>query len=400
MLDVGLYVHVPFCVRKCGYCDFYSTPADDQAFAPLVDAIICELSAARAARPMRIDTLFVGGGTPTVLPENALHRLMTALNEAIGGHDEIEFSVEANPVSLTAEKAAILHGSGVNRISMGAQSFHRSELAVLDRLHDPDDIVASAGRVRDAGFDRLNLDLIFGIPGQTPASWAESLRRAMDLGPDHLACYGLTYEPGTPLYDARAAGRVQPMDEEREVDLYLAAVDGLTSAGWRQYEISNFARAGGQCLHNLRYWRNRSTLGIGPAAASYLDGRRWRNVPDGVDYVERMRSGRDVRTDVETLPPTERAGETAMLGLRLIEGIEPAAFAEETGFDPHRLFAGVIGPHVRAGRLRVAGGRIALTRSGLLLADAVIGDFLAAARSAGCRRRSDPNRTAGLDTGA
>ncbi len=377
MTDIGLYIHVPFCATKCGYCDFYSTVPAAGAFEPLVDALLLELRRAVGERDVHIVTIFAGGGTPSLLPAASLRRLFDALGRIVREHEPIEFTVEVNPASLSDAKAAILRDSGVTRISMGAQSFHPHELRSLDRIHNPADIVTSAAIVHRAGFAHFNLDLIFGIPGQTPASFGESIRRAIDLGPDHLAGYGLTYEPNTPLRQKRDVGLIQPVEEEFDAQLYLQAIDGLEAAGFHQYEISNFARPGAQCQHNLRYWRNEPGIGIGPSAASYYGGRRWRNVPDTVEYVRRMASGADVAIDEEMLDPLRRAGETAMLQLRLTDGIRCRAFQRMTGFDPHRLFEEEIAGHTAVGLLTADADRITLTRSGRLVADAVIADFLA-----------------------
>lgn len=377
MTSVGLYIHIPFCASKCGYCDFYSTVPQAGAFEPLVAALLIELDKVFARRELRVETVFVGGGTPSLLPPHCLRGLFNGISAVLPpDRTSVEFTVEANPASLTLEKAGILRGAGVNRISLGAQSFHAQELTALERIHTPEDIVATAGLVHGSGFDHLNLDLIFGIPGQTLASWKESLRRAIDLGPDHLACYGLTYEPGTPLHSRLQLGQIRPADENLEAELYLATLDTLTAAGFEQYEISNFARAGARCWHNLRYWYNQPSIGVGPSAASYLDGSRWRNIPDTAEYVRLLKGGGDSAIDVETLSPLEHAGETAMLLLRLAEGIDCDRFIATTGYDARRIFADAIDRHSAAGLLQANSRRIALTRRGLLLADAIISDFL------------------------
>jgi oxygen-independent coproporphyrinogen III oxidase len=376
MTDVGLYIHVPFCPRKCGYCDFYSiVPSGSQA-EDLVDAMLVELDRVFAEHDPHVETIFVGGGTPTSLSEAALGRLAIRLRRVVDLHHPVEFSVEANPVSLNELKAALLREAGVTRISMGAQSFDRGELRALDRLHAPEDITAGVELVRRCGFEHFNLDLIFGVPGQTLQTWADSLRRTVELGPDHVACYGLTYEPGTPLTRRRDEGTVIPADEDLETDMYLFTIDFLAEAGYEQYEISNFARPGGRCRHNLRYWHNQPGLGIGPAAASYLAGRRWRNVAGVDDYVRCIRAGTSTVIDLEALSPLERAGEAAMLRLRTVEGIRYEEFREQTGFDPRQLFAEAIRQHVESGLMRATCDRVALSRKGLPLADAVIRDFL------------------------
>lgn len=376
MIDIGLYVHVPFCARKCGYCDFYSITPGDSLVADYVDAVVTELDVALADSQLHVQTIFVGGGTPSFLPESSLARLMDRLGQVYRTHHPVEFSVEANPASLTEEKAVLLRQAGTNRISLGAQSFIRAELETLDRLHRPEDIVAGVELVLRVGFDHLNLDLIFGIPGQTLDTWNRSLNAAIELGPDHVACYGLTYEPDTPLTRRRDSGQVVPVDEELDAEMYLRAVDRLAEAGFQQYEISNFARPGGHCRHNQRYWRSQPGIGVGPAAASYLNGCRWRNIVSVKEYTARIRAGQDTAVDIECLAPLERAGEAAMLRLRMTDGIRREEFRALTGYDPHVLFADAIQNHVRIGLLTVDRDRIVLTRKGLPLADAVVRDFL------------------------
>ncbi|HOA74517.1 MAG TPA: radical SAM family heme chaperone HemW [Phycisphaerae bacterium] len=374
-IDIGLYVHVPFCTSKCGYCDFYSHVGKPGAFAPLVDALLTELDAA-LQREVRVETIFVGGGTPTVLPVELLAKLLDRLGEIARRDGCVEFTVEANPATVDAAKADVLMAAGVNRVSMGAQSFNVRELAALDREHKPADVAASLEILRRSGLTRFNLDLIFGVPGQSLNSWLESLTTAVALGPEHLSCYGLTYEPGTPLQKRLQLGRISAVGDELESQMYLATRETLAAAGYRQYEISNYARPGLECRHNLRYWHNLPGIGIGPSAASYWQGRRWRNLPDTAEYVRRLNAGQSPAIDVEELSPRDRAGETAMLALRTIEGIDPDRFRRTTGFDPLELFADAIRSHVQAGLLVAEPHRIALTQHGLLLADMVMADFL------------------------
>jgi len=426
MHRVGLYLHVPFCPSKCGYCDFYSAMPKPGDFGPLVDALLTELNSTLQADDVRVETIFVGGGTPTFLPTGSLERLLAGLGRYITEDEVTEFTIETNPGIMDEDKVAILRDHGVNRISMGAQSFHDPELRALGRIHQPADIAHSAELIHRAGFEHFNLDLIFGIPGQTASSWSDSIRQAMDLDPDHLACYGLTYEPGTPLHERLTQGQVTRMDEELEAALYMSAIRQVSARGFEQYEISNFARrtydnvdvairapsasegsarnrqepiacAPGpengdtrnspqlsralarpqsMCRHNLRYWHNEPGLGIGPSAASYLAGRRWRNVADTAQYVHRIQAGESPVSESETLSPAQRAGETAMLALRLNEGIIPQWFHQMTGFDPHRLFADPITRHKDAGMLTADLEGIALTPQGRLVADTIIADFL------------------------
>ncbi|MBN1492155.1 MAG: radical SAM family heme chaperone HemW [Phycisphaerae bacterium] len=381
MLAVGLYVHIPFCSRKCAYCDFYSRVPGPGQTRLVVDALLAELDSGRAGRcpSVRVQTIFVGGGTPTVLPTDDFGRLFRSLGRLARRDAAVEFTVEANPASVDDAKAAVLRAAGVDRISLGVQSFHVAELACLDRLHSPEDIPRTLRRLRRAGFEHVNLDLIFGIPGQSLASWTDTLRRAVDLEPDHLACYGLTYEPGTPLEARRSLGHVQPCGEALEVEMYARAIDYLAEAGFEHYEISNFARASGRCRHNLGYWLGEPYLGIGPAAAGYLDGQRTRNVADMTEYMRRILAGESAVVEREQLDALAHAGEAAMLELRLIDGLDRERFQRRTGFDPVRLFAEPLASHGVGGRVVVTGSHIRLTRAGLFVADSVMADFIAAA---------------------
>jgi oxygen-independent coproporphyrinogen-3 oxidase len=384
MTPAALYVHVPFCSAKCGYCDFYSHPPAPHQPARLVRALLAELDASPlGARPsLAARTIFIGGGTPTVLPLADFRRLFKALG-AIARRDAVpEFTVEVNPATADPEKVAILRDAGVNRISLGAQSFQPAELAVLDRKHAPDDIEKCSNLFDRVHFEHLSLDLIFGIPGQTPESWQDSLRQAVALGADHVACYSLTYEPGTPLHARLAAGAVTPLDDQTEAALYEQAIDTLTAYGFEHYEISNFARPAARCQHNLAYWRNDPYLGVGPSAVSYLDGQRITNIAYTETYIARIDAVRSPVADTERLDPLPAAGELAMLQLRLTDGIDIALFRARTGFDPLVMFDGVIRQHAVGGRLVVTKNAIRLTRAGLLVADSVMADFVAAAAEA------------------
>ncbi|MCH7884382.1 MAG: radical SAM family heme chaperone HemW, partial [Planctomycetes bacterium] len=284
----GLYLHVPFCETKCGYCDFFSVALKDRDTAPLIERLIRELGSRLADPHPTIRTIFCGGGTPTILPADRLNRLLQSITAAVSMAEVVEFTVEANPATLDDQKVAMLVAAGVDRVSMGAQSFFPEELATLERLHSPDDIAPSVSVLRRHGMSQINLDLMFGIPGQTLDTWSRSLDRAIELEPDHIACYGLMYEPGTRLTAQRRRGVVRPCADSLEADLYLYAIDALANAGYRQYEISNFARPGCECRHNLIYWRNLPYIGVGPSAVGCLHGKRYKNVADVAGYIRLM----------------------------------------------------------------------------------------------------------------
>lgn len=372
--SIGWYVHLPFCRTKCGYCDFYSLPTIESLVPDLVAAIARELEVRNPNRPVR--TIFVGGGTPTELPADALESLLRAIGRSAG--DVAEWTVEANPSSASDLKLDVLQRCGANRISFGAQSFFADELAVLERIHDPAHIAESVHAARRAGFDNLNLDLIYGIPGQSLDRWRASLDRAIELSPDHLSCYALMYEPGTALTRQRAQGRVEACDESLEVEMFEMTIDVLRAAGYEQYEISNFARPNHRCESNMIYWRNEEYLGIGPSAVSYLDGERRKNIADVRQYVE-LNPSRidDIVMERERLDPRRAAAETAIQMLRLTDGIDQADFNRRTGFDALTMFATAIPEMSAAGLLETPDATIRLTRRGQLLSNHVMRAFLA-----------------------
>ena len=371
--SIGWYLHTPFCTTKCGYCDFYSLPS----IPGLVDQLVHALNAEMAGRdPCRhVESVFIGGGTPTVLP---LVALGVVLDSVVGRTGPVaEFTVEANPSSADELKLDLLRSRGVNRISFGAQSFYAEDLAVLQRLHDPRHIVESVTHARAAGFDNVNLDLIYSVPGQTMGRWRDSLRRAVDLGTEHLSCYALMYEPGTQLTQLRRHGRIVACDEDLEADMFELTIDELTAAGFEHYEVSNFALPGRRCRSNLIYWQNREYVGIGPSAVSYLEGIRQKNVPDIRKYIEGMQADPEsIVVEKERLAPFDRACETAVQMLRLTEGIRFELFHRLTGFDAAVTFAGQIRRYCSAGLMHASPDTLRLTRRGMLLANRIMSDFL------------------------
>jgi oxygen-independent coproporphyrinogen-3 oxidase len=373
----ALYVHVPFCTRKCGYCDFYSLAAAEDLQEDYLRALERELAllGPRLARPPQ--TVFIGGGTPTALGPQRLRRLLETVGEVAGGARE--FTVEANPGTLDAGVGRILASCGVNRLSLGVQSFRERELATLGRRHRHAQVVSAVRAARQAGIERLSADLIFGIPAQSPASWRESLERTLDLGLEHISCYCLGFEDGTDLAARRDRGEVREMSEAGQQRLYFSAIEQLREAGWEHYEISNFCRPGCRCLHNLTYWRNLPYLGAGPAAASYLDGVRWSHPADLDAWAGPLLAGRGPQVRWERLGGAAAAAEALMLGLRLIEGVDCAAFGRRYGQAPEEFFPLSIGRHVRMANLIMHAGRLRVAPERLFLSDAIFSDLLAEA---------------------
>ncbi len=372
----AVYVHVPFCRSLCAYCDFYSVTADSRDMAPLVEALVSEVNQRAGACELAVETIYVGGGTPTVLPAPLLGRLLGLLAGLPRGDGALEFTVEANPATVTPETAETLAHAGVNRVSIGAQSFDQGELRTLGRTHLPADVAETVAACRRVGIDNISLDLIFAIPGQTVASWRASLEAALALEPQHISCYSLTYEEGTRLTGLRNSGRVQPIDEETDTCLFELTIELLTGAGFEHYEISNFARPGARCRHNLTYWLCRPYLGIGPAAAGLLGNMRYKNVADVAGYVAAIQAGQLPMVEQERRSVDELAREAAMLGLRLIEGLDRNRFRADFGHDPLEFFPDAVRRNVERGLVTVSDRSVRLTRQGLLLADDVVADFL------------------------
>ncbi len=367
----GLYVHIPYCETKCGYCDFYSVPLMDRPTGALVSSIIAELRH-RVTSDRTIRTVFVGGGTPTVLHIDDFRRFFSAMAEVLRGSRLEEFTVEANPATLDAEKMAVMVDAGVDRISMGAQSWHAEELATLERLHSANDIAPSVEIARSAGIDRMNLDLIFGIPGQSEATWGASLRRTMELGVDHIACYGLTYEPGTRLTAMHQAGRLTACDEDLELAMYRQAIATLGQAGYEQYEISNFAQPGQQSVHNLIYWRQEPYIGVGPSAAGLVDGLRYKNVADIGLYQKRVAERGDASLDSERVTGADRAAEYLLTGLRLNAGVDLDQVSTLCDVNVPGVLHDTIEELEQLALVITGGGTLRLSTSGRELGDSVI----------------------------
>ena len=373
----ALYVHVPFCLAKCRYCDFYSIALDEGKARQYVRAAKEELRRLADRLTTPLASAFVGGGTPTALGAEPLEELLGSIRPLVG--EDTEFSVEANPSTIDETIAGVLVRAGANRVNVGVQSFRDEELRLLGRIHTPDRATGAIETIRAAGIDNVGLDLIYGIPDQTLDTWSASLADALALRPQHLSCYALSFEEGTPLDRQRQAGQVREMDESAQQQCYGLAISAAAGAGLEHYEISNFAQKGRRCRQNLTYWRNGPYLGIGPGAASYLKGVRRTNVSDVRRYAEALLAGRPAPATQERLTGTQAMAETVMLALRLIQGLDRQSFASRYGRDVLEVFPRSLARYADQGALAITPARIRITDEARFVSDTILAAVLAEA---------------------
>ena len=374
----GLYVHVPFCFHKCHYCDFYSiTRQTPDRMGRFVDLVLAEADQ-WVRSPVRVEpeTVFFGGGTPSLLPLGEMRRLVHGLRERFDFSRLNEWTVEVNPATAALDYCEMLRESGVDRLSFGAQSFDPTELKLLERHHDPDDVPRSVDIARQAGFSRINLDLIYAIPRQDLSSWTRSLDAAVALGTPHLSCYGLTYEPNTAMTVRKRLGHFQAAEDSLELSMLRHARQRLAREGMTAYEISNYALPGEPCRHNLLYWTGGNYIGLGPSAASHVEGWRWKNRPHLGEWERAVAGGELPAADLERLSPEQRRGEWVMLRLRLADGVDFAAYADRWGVDARSEYAAELAHLSKLGLVEISEARFALSDAGLAVADAVASEFL------------------------
>jgi oxygen-independent coproporphyrinogen-3 oxidase len=406
----ALYVHVPFCAQKCSYCAFYSEASNGERINAYVRALIRELEI--VAEDLKPRTIFFGGGTPSLLNLHQWERILESMRQ-LNLSDAIEWTVECNPATISLDKARLLRSAGVTRISMGVQSLDPFLLGKLGRIHSREMVFKSFEILRRAGFDNLNLDLMFAIPGQNLEVWSETLTEAIAMGSEHLSCYEVIYEEDTPLYEQLKSGKFA-VDEELACAMYDELLERAASAGLRQYEVANFAResvagfafdkedsafqAGAKqhepgredhaklssasappafaCQHNLNYWRGGSFLGLGPSAASYVNRVRTKNWSNTDIYCRGLDAGRRAVESIDELAPLARAGETAAFGLRMVAGWDFEQFRQTTGYDLQKEWPAEIEQLIDQGWGQKSGDRFRLTAQGLRFADAAGALFL------------------------
>ena len=366
---IGLYVHIPFCVRKCNYCDFCSYPERDVSDfrrAYYIDALIREIRGYKREERIAISTVFFGGGTPTLLEPRELERIFEAIRDVFDILPAAEITLEANPGTVTEQKLSAYRRFGVNRISIGLQSIHENELKKLGRIHSYDDFLQTYRLARTAGFDNISVDLMYGIPEQTLSSFAETLDGIISLGPEHISAYGLIVEEGTPFYAEREGLEIP--DEDTECDMYELACERLSGTGYSHYEISNYAKEGRASEHNLHYWRREEYIGVGVAAHSYFGGVRYSNCESLSSYIQGLAP--------EEESDTNAAFEYAMLALRLAEGLSLSDYASRFS---HSFLLGreeAIDRFVTLGYMSRTKDRLALTDRGMYVSNAILSELL------------------------
>ncbi len=377
----GLYLHIPYCLHKCGYCDFNSHKINTEEMDQYVEALIREIETySQSSGPTSgkiIETIFFGGGTPTTLPVKSLARILETCRDRFPLSPDCEITLEANPATILKDELKDLRSAGFNRLSVGVQSFHKKDLDLLERVHSVEEVYLTLDRAREAGFDNLSIDLMFALPGQTLAVWESNLDKAIKINPEHLSTYNLTVEPNTAFQAYQSRGELVMPPEDLQLEHYQASIDRLTQAGYKHYEISNFAKPGKECRHNMVYWENREYLGLGAGASSYVNGVRTKNWNLPSRYIREVNSrGRAVEF-AEKLESGKALGETLMLGLRLLEkGVSMDQLDKRFRISFREVYGKVLSALSGKNLISIDQDRITLTRKGLFLADSVILEFI------------------------
>ena len=382
-----LYIHIPFCVRKCRYCDFLSFASDACVREKYVDQLIREIESIpeedagqcpeNAAPRLNltgrtVETIFIGGGTPSLLPPSAVERILAAVRQVFRVEPDAEITMEANPGTLTPDSAAGYRNAGVSRLSLGLQSASEEELRLLGRIHTREQFLQSFRAARDAGFDNINVDLMSALPGQSEESWQETLRFVCDLEPEHISAYSLIIEEGTPF----ASRTLKLPDEDTEYNMYEATAQILGEYGFEQYEISNYAKKGRECRHNVGYWIRQDYLGFGLGASSLYGKERFANTQDMKKYLENSRTPEKIREKEPLLTREDEMAEFMFLGLRMTRGISKAEFERQFGSETDAIYGDVLRKYKSMGLLLEENGRIFLSREGIHVSNSVMADFL------------------------
>lgn len=371
-IPLELYVHIPFCVRKCQYCDFLSGPSDEETKDRYIEALLKEIRAAEHTEDYEIVSVFIGGGTPSALKAEAIASIMRTLQEQFFFCEDAEVTIEANPGTVDLEKLTIYRNVGINRLSFGLQSTDAEELKLLGRIHSYEEFLKSYEWAREAGFSNINIDLMFAIPGQTGEAWRQHLYQVAELNPEHISAYSLIIEEGTPF----AEQNLDLPDEDTEYQMYEDTAEILERYGYRQYEISNYAKQGYMCRHNAGYWQRREYLGFGLGASSLYRGMRFSNTRRMQEYLKESRNPDQIRKDVTVLSRNEQIEEFMFLGLRMTEGISEKKFEENFDVRLMDVYGDILQKYEETGFMEHIETKWRLTRKGIHVSNHILADFL------------------------
>ena len=375
--EIGLYIHVPFCKSKCNYCDFNSYAGMEELIPEYFNSMKKEIEFYRERlRDYTIGTVFIGGGTPSMVEEKYIVDILDICFKTMKISNEAEISIEANPGTVNLNKLFSYRNAGINRLSMGLQAWQDHILQYIGRIHKARDFSDNIEAARKAGFENINADLMFGLPGQTINDWEETLKAVDDLGVEHISCYSLKIEEGTVLGEKLDSGELIPVEDELDRAMYDSAIEFLKSKKFMRYEISNFAKPGFQCRHNLIYWRAEEYIGLGAGAHSYFENNRFNNVNKIKDYIRNIQEGNGIIENVQFINLEESMSEYMILGLRLTEGVNIAKFKERFGQNIFDVWGEVIEKNVRKGLLTMENESIQLTSKGFDLANSVFVEFI------------------------
>lgn len=374
---IGIYVHIPFCMRKCNYCDFPSLPGMDDFFQDYADAVCREIeSASGKFLNWIVDSVFFGGGTPSVLPAENISKIAGTLSKNFDISKNAEISIEVNPGTISEEKAVVYKELNFNRISIGLQSASNSILKFMGRVHTREMFEECVDLVKKCGFTNINADVIFGVPNQTMKDFQETIELVLHKGVTHVSCYSLKIEEGTPWHEMNEKGELPPVDEDLEREMYYWAINRLNEAGFKHYEISNFAKPGFQSMHNIKYWTSKPYIGFGAAAHSYMNDARYSNIENPVEYIKRINEGKSTIGFSEHIGIDEKLSERFILGLRMIEGVDMGQLEQEFGREALNKYHDKIKMLIGKNLLSVENGVLKLTKAGLDFANQVWLEFI------------------------
>ena len=374
MQTAGIYIHIPFCRKKCLYCDFYSIPNADDLIQPFIDALCIEIEQCNIdISDWHFDTCFIGGGTPSILHPNQLEQLLTALEKHFNIHHFSEFTIEVNPGEISENALNQFRSLGINRLSLGIQSLNSNNLKTLDRIHTPEQAIQSIELAKKIGFDNISCDLIYGIPNQSIQSWKETLKTVIKLQPEHLSAYELTVEPKTPLYSMVASNKIQMPSDLSILKKSQLTHNLLNENGYDKYEVSNYSIPGKKCVHNLHYWRIEPYLGLGPSAHSFDGTQRYSNLSDLYLYIDNLQNNKSVQNHQETLTEIQLTNEKIGFGLRMKEGINLNSFSKSQ--QEQITISLSITQDKWPGCIQICDGQISLTEKGIIFADTIAVDL-------------------------